>query len=257
LARLERFAVVESTQSVVRDWLGAGVPEVAVAVAGEQTAGRGRLGRSWQAPAGRALLLSAGFRPAGMVAGHAWRLGAIVAEAMLDAAEDVVGLPHSTLWLKWPNDLVSVDADGRLRKVAGVLGETALDDAGRVATAVVGIGINGDWAADGFPPSQAGSMTSLRELSGGRPIDHEPLLDVFLARLAPRYEALLSGRFDVDGWSARQVCTGRIVEVAVGLELLEGMAVGVAAESGSLRLASRNGVIREIGSGEVIRCRVV
>jgi BirA family biotin operon repressor/biotin-[acetyl-CoA-carboxylase] ligase len=242
---------------VVRDWLDAGVPEVAVAVAHDQTAGRGRRGRSWYAPAGRALLLSAGFRPDALMAGHAWRLGAIVGQAMLDAAEAVAGLRDGSLWLKWPNDLVAVDADGRLRKVAGVLGETAFDDAGGVATAAVGIGINGDWAAADFPPTLVGSMTSLLELSGGRPIDHEALLDAFLARLEPRYEALLTGRFDVGGWSARQVCTGRTVEVAIGDELLEGRAIGVGPESGALRLESWDGITREIGSGEVIRCRVV
>ena len=242
---------------MVRGWLDAGVPEVAVAVAREQIAGRGRGGRSWHAPAGRALLLSAGLRPHALLAGHAWRLGAIVGQAMLDAAEEVAGLRDGALWLKWPNDLVTVDADGRLRKVAGVLGETALDDAGRVASAVVGIGINGDWDPAGFPPPLAGSMTSLRELAGGRPVDHEALLDAFLARLEPRYEALLTNRFDVAGWSARQACTGRVVEIAVADEVLEGRAAGVAPESGSLQLESSDGVIREIGSGEVIRCRVV
>jgi len=257
LARLERFAVVDSTQRVVRDWLGAGVPEVAVAVAGEQTAGRGRLGRSWQAPAGRALLLSVGFRPVGLAAGHAWRLGAIVAQAMLDAAEEVAGLRERSLWLKWPNDLVAVDPEGQLRKVAGVLGETALDDDGRVATAAVGIGVDGDWAAADFPAELAPTMTSLRELAGGRPIDHEALLDAFLDRLEPRYEGLLTGRFDVGGWSVRQICTGREVEVAVGGEVLEGRAVGMAPESGSLRLETADGIGREVDAGEVIRCRVV
>ena len=47
---------------------------------------------------------------------------------MLDAAEDVAGLRDAALGLKWPNDIVADGADGRLRKVAGVLGEAALDD---------------------------------------------------------------------------------------------------------------------------------
>ncbi|MFI5255494.1 MAG: biotin--[acetyl-CoA-carboxylase] ligase, partial [Candidatus Limnocylindrales bacterium] len=106
LARLERFPSVDSTQRVVRDWLADGQPEVLVAVAAEQTAGRGRDGRSWVAPAGRALLLSVGFRPAGLAAGHAWRLGAIVSQAMIDAAEEAAGLRDGSLWLKWPNDIV-------------------------------------------------------------------------------------------------------------------------------------------------------
>ena len=60
LARQEQFAAVGSTNDVVRDWLAAGTPEVCLAVADEQTAGRGREGRTWVAPAGGALLLSLG-----------------------------------------------------------------------------------------------------------------------------------------------------------------------------------------------------
>jgi BirA family biotin operon repressor/biotin-[acetyl-CoA-carboxylase] ligase len=228
-----------------------------VAVAAEQTAGRGRLGRSWEAPAGSSLLLSAGFRPAGLRAAHAWRLAAIVAQAMVDAAEEVAGLRDGTLRLKWPNDLVAVDPEGRLRKVAGVLGETTIEDDGRVASAVVGIGVDGDWPAAAFPPGLAESMTSLRELSRGRPIDHEALLGAFLARLEPRYEALGTGGFDVGGWSARQVCTGREVEVAIGRELVAGRATGVTPESGALVVELPDGTSREIESGEVVRCRVL
>lgn len=239
----------------MRDWLADGQPEVAVAVAAEQTTGHGREGRSWVAPAGRALLLSIGFRPAGLAAGHAWRLGAIVSQAMIDAAEEAAGLRDGSLWLKWPNDIVVV-ADGRLDKVAGVLGETTVHGV-EVATAVIGVGVNGDWAAADFPPELAGSMTSLREASGGRPIDHDALLEAFLARLEPRYEALRLGRFDSAGWSTRQVTTGSEVEVAVGAEVLTGRAVGVDPQSGALRVESPDGRIREVGSGEVTRCRVL
>src|SRR6185503_18578150 len=61
LSRRERFDRVGSTNDVVRAWLGEGTPEVCLAVADEQTAGRGREGREWVAPPGRALLLSLGF----------------------------------------------------------------------------------------------------------------------------------------------------------------------------------------------------
>ena len=74
LSRLERFESVDSTQRVVRDWLDAGTPEVAVAVAAEQTAGRGRHGRGWFAPRGAALLVSCGFRPWNLPFVLVWRL---------------------------------------------------------------------------------------------------------------------------------------------------------------------------------------
>ncbi len=69
LARSERFAEVGSTNDVVRDWLADGTPEVCLAIADEQSAGRGRDGRTWVAPPGAALLLSLGFRPTWLAAG--------------------------------------------------------------------------------------------------------------------------------------------------------------------------------------------
>ena len=256
-SRLERFPEIDSTQRVVRGWLDRGVPEVCVAVADAQTAGRGRQGRQWTAPPGAALLVSAGFRPTWLPIRHAWRLGAIAALAMLDAAEDSAGLRDATLWLKWPNDIVADGPDGRLLKVAGVLGETALTgDA--LDSAVVGIGVNGDWQARDFPPELAPAMTSLFELSGGRPIERDALLDGWLARLEPRYEALRDGIFDAGAWSTRQRTTGHRVEVETGAGLVAGIAGGVDPESGALLVEDEaSGRPLAIGSGEVVRCRIV
>ena len=103
-----------------------GADDVAVAVAEYQSEGRGRQGRDWMAPPGSGLLLSVGFRPQRLRQTHAWRLAAIVALAMRDAAEEQAGLKDGTLWLKWPNDIVAEANDKSLRKVAGVLGETVL-----------------------------------------------------------------------------------------------------------------------------------
>ena len=257
LSRLERLGRIDSTQRVVRDWLAAGAAEVCAATADEQDDGRGRQGRVWTAPAGAALLVSAGFRPTWLPARHAWRLGAIVALAMLDAAEDVAGLRDGALALKWPNDLVVDGPDGTLRKVAGVLGESALEG-DRVASAVIGIGVNADWPAATFPPHLVGSMSSLREASGGRPIDREALLEGWLGRLEPRYEALRAGVFDAGGWTARQRTTGRRVEVDTGSGLISGRASGVDPESGALLVeTAAGGAPLAIGSGEVLRCRIV
>jgi BirA family biotin operon repressor/biotin-[acetyl-CoA-carboxylase] ligase len=256
VSRLERFASVPSTQPIVRAWLEDGTPEVAVAVADEQTAGRGRLGRNWSAPRGAALLASAGFRPLGLHPRHVWRLAATVSLAMLDAAEDVAGLRDGVLGLKWPNDIVADGADGLLRKVAGVLGEASLDD-DRVDTVIVGIGVNSDWPLELFPADLAPSMTSLRELSGGRPIDRDTLLEGWLARLEPRYEALRLGRFDAGGWSARQRTTGHTVEVESGRGRVTASALGVDPETGALLVTADDGATETIDTGDVTRCRVV
>lgn len=250
-ARVERFGSVDSTQRIVREWLEAGTPEVAIAVANDQSAGRGRQGRSWTAPPGAALLLSAGFRPANLPLRYGWRLAATVSLAMLDAAESAAGLRDDSLRLKWPNDIVASYPDGRLEKVAGVLGETvAVGDL--VGWSVVGIGVNVDWAAADFPSDLKATMTSLREMAG-RPVDREQLLDEFLARLEPRYEALGQGSFDAASWSSRQVTTGSQVEVDIGREIVTARATGVDPDSGALLVAGHH----PIDSGEVIRCRLL
>jgi BirA family biotin operon repressor/biotin-[acetyl-CoA-carboxylase] ligase len=254
ISRLERYASIDSTQRVVREWLEAGDPGVCVAVADEQTAGRGRQGRSWVAPSGAALLVSVGLRPRGLHLRHGWRLAATMGLAMVDAAEDVAGPPLGRLWLKWPNDIVADGDHGRLLKVAGVLGETAADD-DLVASAVIGVGINADWRAADFPPDIAGDMTSLRELAGDRPVDRDVLLDAWLGRLEAGIHALDAGAFDSDAWSALQVTTGREVEVEMGDRRLSGRAIGVDTESGAL-LVESDGSTVPIDSGEVVRCRV-
>ncbi len=259
-SRLERFGRVDSTQRIVREWLAEGTPGVCIAVADEQTAGRGRQDRAWTAPPGAALLVSAGFTPRGMPLRHAWRLAATIALAMMDAAEAVAGLRDETLWIKWPNDLTVDGPDGRLLKVAGVLGET-LSEGDRVASAAIGIGINVDWQAAEFPPDLAPFMSSLRETAGGRPVDRDALLDGWLARLEPRLEALVRGAFDAGGWSKRQRTTGRRVEVDLGGRIVSGLAAGVDPESGALLVQADGLAGREaplaIDSGEVIRCRIM
>jgi biotin-(acetyl-CoA carboxylase) ligase len=203
-----------------------------------------------------------------------------VALAMCDAAEDTAGLPVGAVRLKWPNDLV-VEIGGpdalltgeltpeeaaarlrgpiELRKVAGILGET--DGLGTERPLViVGIGINADWDRADFPPDIAHLMSSLREASGGRPIDREALLESFLDHLENRLEALRAGYFDVGGWTGRQATTGRIVTLQAG----DGSAstplpaLGVDTSSGALVLEddSEPGGERRVHAGEVIRVRL-
>jgi BirA family biotin operon repressor/biotin-[acetyl-CoA-carboxylase] ligase len=276
LARVERFERVGSTNDVVRTWLDEGEPEVCVAVAGVQTEGRGRLGRTWTAPPGAALLLSLGFRPTWLAADRAWRIPAIVSLAMADAAEDVAVLPVGAVRLKWPNDLVietagpkalllgeldaaaanaRLEAPLELRKLAGVLGETeglGTDD----PRVVVGIGVNADWAAADFPAELASTMTSLREASAGRPIDVAALFVAFVERLEARVEALRVGFFDLASWADRQATTGRLV--VLDEEAHPVLALGVDAATGG-RVVDDPAAVRGeriVHAGEVLRVRI-
>lgn len=242
LARIQRFDVVGSTNDVVAGWLSEGTPEVCVAIAAEQSAGRGRNGRTWAAPAGAALLCSIGFRPTWLEPGHAWRLGAIVSIAMAAAADEVARQRPGTVRLKWPNDLVIVDrATGAAQKVAGVLGET--DGLGNAdPSAVIGIGINVDWARDDFPAELAADMTSLSDVAGGRPIEREALATAFLTRLEPLVEALRAGTFGADAWQERQLTNGMAVRLTWPNGTSEIVtAADVDPESGALLIRSLDG----------------
>lgn len=262
--RQERFALVGSTNDVVRRWLADGEPDVCVVVADRQSAGRGRAGRAWIAPDGAALLLSLGFRPDWLAADRTWRLAALAALAMADAAEEVAGLRDRSVRLKWPNDLVVEDggpADPRTglpRKLAGLLGET--EGLGTAAPRVaIGLGINVDWPAATFPADLAGTMTSLHELSGGRPVDRALLLDAFLSRVEPRVLALRGGRFDVGDWIDRQLTTGRIVQLQAADGTVETVrAVGVDTGSGALVVSDPDGPggERRVLTGEVRHLRL-
>jgi len=254
-SRLEWVGRVGSTNDIVRDWLRAGTPEVCVAVADEQTAGRGRNGRTWTAPARAALLCSLGFRPSWLAPDRTWQLAAIVAVAMAEAAEGVSELEPGAIRLKWPNDLV-IEGDGGVRKVAGVLGET--DGLGtRDPQAVIGIGINTTWQRSDFPPEIAGDMTSLAEASGRVDIDRGTLLEAFLGLVEPKVQALRSGRFDAGAWAERQLTNGRPVRLELpGGSVETVLATGVDSASGALVVAGPDGRERRVLVGEIHHLRL-
>ena len=266
LSRTEHLATVTSTNDVVAAWLADGVDEVCLASTDEQTAGRGRRGRTWVAPPGAALLLSLGFRPAWLPADRAWWLAATVSLAMADVAEEAAGLSDRAIRLKWPNDLVVVDPPdrgGAVRKLGGVLGEATGIGTGDPRV-VVGIGLNADWPASAFPPDLAASMASLIEENGGRPIGRDVLLDGFVARLDARIEALRAGRFAVGDWDARQLFRRTPVRLVHGTTVADAgdaedvVAIGVDPITGALVVedpGSPDGE-RLVHAGEIVHLRV-
>ncbi len=258
VSRFEWRPVVDSTNDVVAGWLADGVPEVCVAVADEQSAGRGRSGRAWMAPAGAALLLSAGFRPTWLGDAHGWRIAAVVALAMAEAGEATLGLAAGTIRLKWPNDLVAELPRLGVCKLAGVLGES-VGLGGDDPRVVVGIGVNAGWPRAEFPADLADSMTSLAELGGRDEIDRHALATAFLERLEPLTVELRGGGFAAGAWLARQLTDGRLVRVERpdgGTEVAH--AVGVDPSSGALlvRDLARPDEIRSVHVGEIRHVRL-
>jgi BirA family biotin operon repressor/biotin-[acetyl-CoA-carboxylase] ligase len=147
-----------------------------VAVADEQSEGRGRLGRRWEAPAGTSLLCSVQLRPQAD-ASRFPQLTIVGAEAVIDAIAAVTALQPE---LKEPNDVL---VGGR--KVAGVLGEAS---DGRV---VLGIGINANLRAEQLPADVRLPASSLLIETGG-PVDRIELLVELLVALERRYDGWLA-----------------------------------------------------------------
>ena len=206
---------------------------------------------------GSSLLVSAGFRPRGLSpAMHAWRLPAIASMAMLGAATSLLGPTADRLALKWPNDIIAVH-HGRLRKVAGVLTESSLEG-DRLATSIVGLGVNVDWAGGDYPGELADSMWSLSEASGRRRIDRRRAAGG-LARAAgaalrgPRRPATSTA---CAGPTPRSP-PGRPSRSRPARAASGGTAVGVDRESGSLLVRTGPGQpLRTIAVGDVVRCSV-
>jgi BirA family biotin operon repressor/biotin-[acetyl-CoA-carboxylase] ligase len=213
--------ITDSTNERARALAEAGAPHGTVVTADEQTAGRGRHGRTWLAAPGEALLLSIVVRP--LSPRHAL-LPLAAALAVCEAAE---ALEDVSCQIKWPND-VWVDR----RKLSGILVE-ARPAAG---WAVVGIGLN--TGASEFPDEIREIATTLHVDSPERAL--EPLLEAFA-----RWEAA-SEREVLDAWRPRDALVGTEIRWDGG----EGVARGVD-ETGSLRVERAGGEIVALGAGEV------
>ena len=251
---IRHFDSIDSTNRYLLDEARGGAADGVVAVAGHQSAGRGRLGRRWQAPAGSNLLVSVLLRP-DLPADHRHLASAVVALAAADAVDSVAGLE---VGVKWPNDLLGPDG----RKLAGVLAEADLSTPdGRMAAAgppiVVGIGINVNWPGpdDDLPPDLVGSTTSLCLLTG-HPLDRLVLLDALLAALEPRVADLgtTSGRSrQAIDFRACCVTVGTPVRVELAHEQFEGTATDVTPH-GHL-VVEVGGDHRTVIAGDVIHLR--
>jgi BirA family biotin operon repressor/biotin-[acetyl-CoA-carboxylase] ligase len=172
--RLYRYAdVCPSTQRMFAE----DDSEGAVAVADEQTKGRGRLGRSWEAPAGTSIHVSILLRPP-VEPARLPELSLVTGGVVAEAIAEVTGIEPAT---KFPNDVLIGG-----RKVAGILAESS---EGRV---VLGIGVNVNQSEGQLPPGARTTPTSLR-LELGRPVDRARLLAEILFRLERAYDAWVTG----------------------------------------------------------------
>lgn len=237
-----RLGSVDSTNNWMLAAAREGAGDRIVAVADYQERGRGRLDRTWEAPAGSSLLCSILLRVA-LEAPDRHLASVAVALAATEACAAEAGL---AVRLKWPNDLVVDD-----RKLGGVLAETdGLADADGATPIVVGIGMNLRWPG---PPGAGG--TSVLEASG-RDVDRDAILDALLVALEARDGQLReeTGRAVlVEAYRAQLVTLGRRVRVELHDRTIEGTACDVT-DGGLLVVESASGRAT-IASGDVVHLR--
>jgi BirA family biotin operon repressor/biotin-[acetyl-CoA-carboxylase] ligase len=220
--------VTGSTNDVARDLAAAGAPDGTVVLAEEQTAGRGRQGRVWVAPRGRALTLSAVVRAGG---GELALLPLTAAMAVCEACERAAAVECT---VKWPNDVWVGE-----RKLSGILIEARPQE----GWAAVGIGLNVATSADELPSELRDSATSLA-IATGAAVDRQVVLHALLERLA----AWVSS--DRDGvlaaYRRRDALYGRTIAWTGG----EGEARGID-EEGNLVVFREDGERLALSAGEV------
>jgi BirA family biotin operon repressor/biotin-[acetyl-CoA-carboxylase] ligase len=238
------FHEATSTNELAAAYAERGAPEGTMVIAGAQTAGRGRLGRSWHSPPAAGLYVSIVIRDTRAAPYLTLAAGVAVAEGVRAAA----GLP---LEIKWPNDVVTPGTTGpsRRRKVAGVLAEGS-SSSGSLQHVVLGIGINLSPAS--FPRDLADRASSI-ETELGRAVDPGGVLAEVLAALASELAPLAAG--DASGLLGRwrrlaPSAVGATVECDTPGGRVSGIASGIA-DDGALLVRVGNRVERVI-AGEVV-----
>ena len=241
------YPQVDSTNTALKILAGEGAPEGALAIANEQTAGRGRFKRRWRAPAGSSLLTSLLFRPAFLPPARAQTLMMLCSLAAVDAIEMEAGI---TTEIKWPNDLVYGG-----RKLAGLLSEMSFDGA-TLEWVVVGMGmnVNLDFSAFKKPDPDSGlplaRTASSLQMIVKRPVSRLSLLQAYLEAVERRYNALQAGQSPHPEWRAKLTTLGQKITVSGAGSMLRGLAEDVD-EDGALLLRLADRQLERILAGDV------
>ena len=237
---LHYYASLESTNSLAKSLALDGAPEGTVIVADEQTAGRGRMGRTWLSPGGGGLLFSILLRPSIPPE----QLFALTMMLAVSAAETLERETAHHAKIKWPNDLY---LNGR--KLAGILTEFGLKEKS-VRYCVLGMGLNvhSHPAAD---PGLRGPATSLRHETG-KSFPRGELLAGILKTFEAGYRRFLEGERELfcRKWNELSMVLGRDVIVEAEPETIRGKALRIDPD-GALILRETSGHERRIVCGDV------
>lgn len=232
------FDTIDSTNDRLKSMARQGAPQGTALVAGCQTQGHGRMGRSFHSPVGQGVYLSILLRPdcAPMELMH---LTCAAAVAMCDAVEQAAGLRPG---IKWTNDLVW----GR-QKLGGILTELGLSPRGMVDYAIIGIGINCTQKPEDFSPEIREIAASLAMVTG-KHIDRFTLAAAMLEAL--RKLDLTQKEDILRRYRSSCITIGREISLVRGEEVRHGKALDVD-DNGALVVAFSDGSIEAVNSGEV------
>lgn len=232
---------IGSTNDHLRTLAKAGAPHGTAVLAGHQTGGHGRRGRSFHSPEGVGIYLSILLRP-DCAPQKLMHLTCATAVAMCDAVEHAAGFRPG---IKWTNDLVY-----KKRKLGGILTELGFTSAGTVDWAILGIGINCLQTAQDFPAEIRDIAGSLAMVTDS-PIDRDKVAGAMLEALWEMDASLLSGKAETLR-RYRQSCItlGQDVVLVRGDEKRYGHALDID-EEGALVVEFSGGIRETVNSGEV------
>jgi BirA family biotin operon repressor/biotin-[acetyl-CoA-carboxylase] ligase len=223
---------VDSTMRLARALARRGAENGTLVIAERQTAGRGRLDRSWVSPAG-GIYMTLVTRPA-VAPALAPRISLMASVAVAEAIESLYGLPAR---VKWPNDVLISE-----RKVCGILAEME-GECDVVRYVNVGVGLNANAVVGEI---QTGAV-SLAELLGA-PVDRKRLVRAVVEGVLARL-SLLGDAFTLDEWRRRAVTIGREVSIAGGREPVVGTALGIDS-TGALLVRQADGSVTLVVAGD-------
>ena len=235
------FDAVDSTNTRAKAMAILGVPHGTVLIADSQSNGRGRMGRSFQSPAGMGLYMSVILRP--RCAPHElMHLTCAAAVAMCDAVEASAGIRPG---IKWTNDLVYGKS-----KLGGILTELVLGSRGSLDAAIIGIGINCCQEERDFPP-EIRSMAASLQMASGHAVSRSRVCAAMMEALWKMDAGLLSEKAEIlHRYRQNCITLGKEVSVVRGETVRHALALDID-EEGALLVRYRDGSTEFVNSGEV------
>ena len=238
---IEWFDSIPSTNTLAKELAAAGAPHGSILIAGEQTAGRGRLGRSFCSHAGQGIYMSVILRPDCPPA-ELMHLTCAAGVAVCDAVEDVLSFRPG---IKWINDLV---VHGK--KLGGILTELSISpNSAAVDYAVVGIGVNCSQSPEDFP-GELQSIACSAAMVTATPVDRAALTAAIVVRMEQMAGMLHNRDAIMSRYCQDCVTPGNQITLLRGGTARNGTALQVLPD-GSLEVRYEDGTVEAVSSGEV------